>query len=315
MSVSTDHPPFGNGVAATVGLGASSVLAPGLGRAAGTCAAHGAPDEVITIIEAEAINRNYWREVWHYRDLLAILAWRDIAVRYKQTALGIAWALVRPLTTMLVLTFVFGTLAKLPSDGGVPYPLLVLAGMLAWSLASGVLGDASISLVGNAALIGKVYFPRIVIPAATVAVAVIDFAITLAMMLAAMIALGHWPGPRLALLPFMALLGVAAGLGPALLLAALTAAYRDFRHLVPFALQIGLYASPVGFSSAVVPADWRLAYALNPMTGVIDGFRWCLFGSSLDLACFLVSSTVAALLLGLGVRTFRQAELQLADVI
>lgn len=273
--------------------------------------------ERVLIIEAGRAERNYWSDLWHYRELFAILAWRDVAVRYKQTVIGIAWAVVRPFLTMVVFTVIFGKLAKLPSDGTAPYPILVFAGMLPWFLFSSILNDASNSLVGNASLIGKVYFPRIIIPSASVVVALIDFAVNLVLLLAIMVWFGFLPGWQIVFLPVFVVLAVLASLGPSLLIASLNVKYRDFRFIIPFIAQFGLYVSPVGFSSAVVPESWRFLYGLNPVVGVIDGFRWSLLGgeSMLYLPSFLLSLVVVAFFLWLGVVYFRHTEKTFADLI
>lgn len=268
------------------------------------------------IIEAGCSGKYYWRDIWRYRDLLFLLAWRDVALRYKQTALGLAWAVVRPVALVLVLTMVFSNIAKLPSDGGTPYPLLVLAGMLPWLLASAIVGDASTSLVNNAALISKVYFPRMIIPLAAVGVALVDFVIGLGLAIGVAAIGGYWPGPRALLLPPLAALAIVASLGPALLIGALNVRYRDFRHVVPFLLQLGLYVSPVGFSSALVADQWRLLYGLNPMVGIIDGFRWALLdGVRPPWPTLGLGMAVAVVLLWIGIRQFRRAESKFADVI
>ena len=235
------------------------------------------------VLEAGRAERNYWSDLWHYRELFAILAWRDIAVRYKQTVIGVAWAVVRPFLTMVIFTIVFGRLAGLPSDGAAPYPVLVFAGMLPWFLFSSILGEASNSLVGNANLIGKVYFPRIIIPTASAVVALVDFGINLVILFGLMVWYGFAPGWQLVFLPAFVLLAVLASLGPGLLITALNVKYRDFRYIIPFIVQFGLYVSPVGFSSAVVPEAWRFWYSFNPVVGVIDGFRWCLLGGESQL--------------------------------
>ena len=255
-------------------------------------------NERVLILEAGRAERHYWADLWPYRELFAILAWRDVAVRYKQTVIGVAWAVVRPLLTMVIFTVIFGTLAKLPSDGGTPYPLLVFAGMLPWFLFSSVLSEASNSLIGNANLIGKVYFPRLIVPAAAAVVALVDFAISLVILLGLMVWYGFWPSWQIVFLPVFVALGVLASLGPALWITALNVKYRDFRYIIPFIVQFGLYVSPVGFSSAVIPEEWRLLYSLNPMVGVIDGFRWCLLGgeSQLYVPGFLGSLAVVAVL-------------------
>jgi lipopolysaccharide transport system permease protein len=274
-------------------------------------------EERVLVIEPGRAERNYWRDLWHYRELFAILAWRDVAVRYKQTVIGVAWAVVRPLLTTLIFTIVFSKVAGLPSDGAVPYPVLVFAGMLPWFLFASVLSEASGSLVGNANLIGKVYFPRLIIPGAAAVVALVDFAINLVILLALMAWYGVAPGWQIALLPAFVALAVLASLGPALLITALNVKYRDFRYIIPFIVQFGLYVSPVGFSSAVVPDAWRFWYSLNPVVGVIDGFRWCLLGgeSRLYLPGFALSLGVVAAFLWLGIAYFRRTERTFADLV
>lgn len=271
----------------------------------------------VLVLEAGRAERHYWRDLWAYRELFAILAWRDLAVRYKQTVIGVAWAVIRPLLTMVIFTILFGRLANLPSEGSAPYAVMVFAGMLPWFLFSSILGDASNSIVGNAGLIGKVYFPRIIIPAAAGVVSLVDIAVNLALMAALMAWYGFPPHWHIVALPVFVILAVLAALGPALIVTALNVKYRDFRYIIPFILQFGLYISPVGFTSTVVPAEWRFWYNLNPVVGVIDGFRWCLLGdeSQLYLPGFLLSLTVIVVLLWLGVATFRRTEKTFADLI
>jgi lipopolysaccharide transport system permease protein len=273
--------------------------------------------EPVLVLEPGRTERNYWRDLWHYRELFAILAWRDVAVRYKQTVIGVAWAVLRPLLTMVVFVVIFGSLAGLPSDGTVPYPVMVFAGLLPWFLFANVLSEASGSLVGNSNLIAKVYFPRLIIPASAAAVALVDFAVNLAILVAIMAWYGVMPGWQMALLPAFVALAVLASLGPSLLLTALNVKYRDFRYVIPFIVQFGLYVSPVGFSSAVVPEAWRFWYSLNPVVGVIDGFRWCLLGgeSRLYLPGFSLSLVVTVLLLWLGLAYFRRTERSFADLV
>ncbi len=275
------------------------------------------PSARVLILEAGRTERNYWSDLWHYRELFAILAWRDVAVRYKQTVIGIAWAVLRPFLTMVVFTVVFGRLAKLPSDGSAPYPVLGFAGMLPWFLFSSILSEASGSIAGNSNLVGKVYFPRIIIPSSSAVVALVDFAINLALLFAIMAWFGFLPGWQIVFLPLFVLLAIVASLGPALFITALNVKYRDFRYIIPFIVQFGLYVSPVGFSSAVVPEAWRFWYSLNPVVGVIDGFRWCLLGgeSQLYLPGFLMSLGVVAFFLWLGVSYFRRTERTFADLL
>lgn len=246
-----------------------------------------------------------------------MLAWRDVAVRYKQTLIGVAWALLRPLLTLAVFTVVFSKLARLPSEGDAPYALLVFAGMLPWYLFSSALGGMADSLVGNAHLIGKVYFPRLIVPVASVVTALIDFLVSLVLLAPLMAWYGYAPGWQALSLPFFVLLALAASLGPGLWFTALNVNYRDFRFVVPFVLQLGIYISPVGFSSAIVPEQWRLLYALNPMVGVIDGFRWCLLGtrSPFGNPAFYVSLAIVAWFLWFGLRRFRRTERNFADLI
>ena len=279
--------------------------------------AGGEASERLLILEPGRAERNYWSDLWHYRELFAILAWRDVAVRYKQTVIGMAWALIRPFLTVVVFTIIFGRIANLPSDGDVPYPILVFAGMLPWFLFSGVLAEASNSLIGSANLISKVYFPRLVIPAATAVVALVDFAINFLMLALLMAWFGFVPNWQIVFLPIFIVLAVLASLGPALWITALNVKYRDFRYIIPFIVQFGLYVSPVGFSSAVVPEEWRLLYSLNPVVGVIDGFRWCLLGgeSALYWPGFVLSLGVDAFFLWFGIRYFRATERTFADMV
>ena len=283
----------------------------------GAAAAPVTSSDRLLILEAGRADRNYWGDLWHYRELFAILAWRDVSVRYKQTVIGIAWAIVRPLLTMVVFTIIFGNLAKLPSDGAVPYPVLVFAGMLPWFLFSSILAEASNSLVSNTNLISKVYFPRLIVPAAAGVVALIDFAINIVILFAVMAWFQFLPNWQIIFLPAFIALAVLASLGPALFISALNVKYRDFRFIIPFIVQFGLYVSPVGFSSSVVPDEWRFWYSLNPVVGVIDGFRWCLLGgeSQLYVPGFLASLAVVAFTMWIGIRFFRKTERTFADVI
>jgi lipopolysaccharide transport system permease protein len=269
------------------------------------------------VLEAGWSNRPYWPDLWRYHELLLILAWRDVSVRYKQTAVGIAWAFLRPFLSTVVFTVVFGHMARLQGDSHVPYALVVIGGLLPWTLFSSVLGDASNSVIVNANLISKVYFPRLIVPLATVLVAIIDFGISLSILVGLMVWYGFVPGWQILLLPIFAALALLVSLGPAILAAAIVVKYRDFRFVVPFVLQFGLYVSPVGFPSSVVPERWRFLYDLNPMVGVIDGFRWCIVGgeSAIYLPGFLLSLVVTVFFLWLGIRTFRRTERSFADVI
>ena len=273
--------------------------------------------ETVLIIEPGRAEKNYWADLWRYRELFLILAWRDISVRYKQTIIGILWAILRPFLTMVVFTIIFGRIARLPSDGAAPYALLVFAGMLPWTLFANALAEASNSLINNANLIGKVYFPRLIIPTATVVTAFIDFLISFVIMAAMMLYYRFIPGWQMLLLPFFIIVAVFASLGPGLWITALNVKYRDFRYVIPFVVQFGLYVSPVGFSSGVIPDRWRLLYSVNPIVGVIDGFRWCILGgnSPLYLPGFLMSLAIIAFFLWLGVSRFRRMEKTFADLI
>jgi lipopolysaccharide transport system permease protein len=268
------------------------------------------------VIRSGLSAKNYWRDLWRYRELLYFLTWRDILVRYKQTVAGAAWAILRPLLTTLVFTVIFGQFGKFPS-GGVPYPILVLSAMLPWQFFSSALTTSTQSLVNSSNLISKIYFPRMIVPASTLGVAMVDFLITLGILFIFMLGYGVPPTWRLLTLPLFVLLAIVAALGPGLLISALMVKYRDFKHIVPFLVQLGTYVSPVGFKSSVVPDQWRLLYSCNPIVGVIDGFRWAVYGDpdSLYMPGFLLSSGLSLLFLALGILHFRKAEKSFADVI
>ncbi len=268
------------------------------------------------LIESGRADRQYWRDLWRYRELFYFLAWRDILVRYKQTAIGIVWALLRPFLTMVVFTVVFGSLAKLPSQG-TPYPILVFSALLPWQFFANSLSESSNSLITNANLLSKVYFPRLVLPTSAVIVSFIDFMISGIILLGLMVWYHFMPSWRILTLPFFVLIAFGAAMGAGLWLSALNVKYRDFRYVVPFIIQFGLYVSPVGFSSSIVPEQWRWLYALNPMVGVIDGFRWAILGgdSQLYLPTFALSIALVLLFLITGVRYFRAYERSFADVI
>jgi lipopolysaccharide transport system permease protein len=273
--------------------------------------------EQVLIIEPGHSEKNYWIDLWRYRELFLILAWRDLSVRYKQTIIGILWAIIRPFLTMVVFTVIFGRIAKLPSDGSAPYALMVFAAMLPWTLFSNALSESSNSLISNANLIGKVYFPRLIIPASTMVTAFIDFLISFIILIGMMVYYQFAPGWHMLFLPFFIILALLASLGPGLWITALNVKYRDFRYIIPFVVQFGLYVSPVGFSSKIVPEQWRLIYNLNPMVGVIDGFRWCILGgnSPIYLPGFLLSLAIITVFLYLGITRFRKMEKTFADLI
>lgn len=270
----------------------------------------------IVRLEAGRSRQSYWEDVFRYRELFSVLARRDIAVRYKQTAIGVLWAVLRPLLTMMVFTFVFGRIAKLPSEGA-PYPLLVFSGMVPWFFFASSISESSGSLVANANLLSKVYFPRILIPASSILVAAVDFVIALVLLVALMVFFDVMPSWRLVCLPLFLAVALAAALGLGLCFSALNIRYRDFQFIVPFLLQMGIYVSPIGFASTVVSEQWRLVYALNPMVGVIEGFRWAVLGGAFEIRwdVLAVSGVVSGVLLCVGVLFFRRFERGIADVI
>lgn len=268
------------------------------------------------VIEAGQVEKQYWKDLWRYRELFYFLAWRDILVRYKQTVIGVLWALLRPFLTMIVFTIVFGNIAKLPSEG-VPYPILVFAAMLPWQFFASSLSECSNSLINNANLLSKVYFPRLIVPTSAVIVSFVDFLISGFILLGLMAWFNFVPGWRILTLPLFTAIAFMAATGAGLWLAALNVQYRDFRYIVPFFVQFGLYISPVGFSSAVVPAEWRLLYSVNPMVSVIDGFRWAILGgeSTIYLPGFLLSFGLVIVTFTSGIWYFRRMERIFADVI
>jgi len=271
-------------------------------------------DENVLIIEAGRTEKQYFRDIWRYRELFLFLAWRDILVRYKQTVFGVLWAVLRPLLTMVVFTVVFGRIAKMPS-GGVPYPILVFVAMLPWQFFSSAFSEAGNSLVGNANLLTKVYFPRIIMPTSTVIVALVDFFISLVILAGLMVFYKFTPSWNILTLPIFILLAFLTAMGAGLYITALNVKYRDLRMVIPFVVQFGLYISPVGFMSNVVPQQWRLLYACNPMVGVIDGFRWAILGQDLNVTAFILSVVVSISLFIFGLWYFRKTEKTFADII
>lgn len=269
------------------------------------------------IIEPGLADKHYWRDLWRYRELFFVLAWRDVAVRYKQTVIGLAWALIQPLATMLVFTIIFSQVAKLPAEGAAPYALMVFAGLLPWQLFATSLTGASGSLIGNANLISKVYFPRLIVPTSAVVVAFVDFLVSFVILACLMVWYQYMPSWQILTLPFFIVMAFLASLGPGLWITALNVKFRDFRYIIPFIVQFGLYVSPVGFSSTVIPEQWRLLYSINPVVGVIDGFRWAILGgeSNLYLPGFILSWGVIIFFLWLGIRQFRKMEKSFADLI
>jgi len=268
------------------------------------------------VIQAGQSSRHYWKELWRYRDLFFFLVWRDILVRYKQTVIGISWVVIRPIVTMLVFTLVFGKLANLPSDG-VPYSLMVFSGMLPWFFFSSSLSESSNSMVTNSNLLSKVYFPRIIIPTSAIIVCLVDFFLSFLVLIPFMFYYGISPDWKILTLPFFLLLAILAALGSGLWLSALNIKYRDFRFILPFIVQIGMYVSPVGFSSSIVPEKWKLLYSLNPVVGVIDGFRWALLGGNfkLYLPGLFASIVLTLIIFIMGLAYFRHTERTFADLL
>ena len=274
-------------------------------------------DNRVTIIGPAGQEPHYWLELWRFRELFLILAWRDLAVRYKQTVVGVMWALIRPLFGLIIFTIIFGHVAGLPSEGSAPYPLMVFAGMLPWTFFSTGLAEASYSLANNANLLSKVYMPWLIVPTATVVVALVEFLIGVCVLLALLVWYQFLPGWQIALLPAFVIFLFIATMGPSLWSTALNVRYRDFRYVVPFLVQFGLYVSPVGFASSIVPEHWRLFYSINPMVGIIDGFRWCILGGQthLYLPGLAMSAGAVGLCLWLGIRQFRKVESSFADLL
>ncbi len=269
------------------------------------------------VIEPGQTEKNYWKDLWHFRELFYILSWRDIKVRYKQTVIGIAWSIIRPLLTMIIFTVVFSKLAKLPNEGDAPYAVLVFAALLPWQFFSNALTESSNSLIGNTNLISKVYFPRLIIPASSVITSFVDFLISFVIMIGLMIYYQYLPSWQMVFLPVFLIIAFLASFGFGLLITTLNVKYRDFRYIVPFIVQLGLYISPVGFSSKIIPEKWRLLYSINPMVGVIDGFRWSILGegSTIYLPGFFISLGVIILLLWFSIVYFRKMEKSFADYI
>lgn len=270
----------------------------------------------VIVIAPGLAEKNYWRDLWRFRELFYVLAWRDVAVRYKQTVIGVAWALIQPVLTMIIFTIIFGKIAKLPTEGAAPYALMVFAGLLPWQLFSTSLTGAAGSLIGNANLISKIYFPRLIVPTSAVMVSFIDFLISFVILIGIMAWYQYLPGWEILTLPLFVVMAFFASLGPGLWITALNVKFRDFRYIIPFLVQFGLYASPVGFSSAVVPENWRLWYSLNPVVGVIDGFRWAILGETdLYLPGMAMSWAMIVVFLWLGIHQFRKMEKSFADFV
>lgn len=267
------------------------------------------------VIEAGASEKNYWKDLWRYRELFYILSWRDLKVRYKQTVIGAAWSIIRPVLTTIIFTIVFSRLAKLQAPGSTPYALMVFVGMLPWQFFANSLSEASSSLITNSNLITKVYFPRMIVPASSVITSLVDLGISLVILVVMFMIYRFVPQITILLLPLFILIAFISAFGVGLYITALNVKYRDFRYIVPFIVQFGMYITPVGFSSSIIPMEWRALYSLNPMVGVVDGFRWCILGEPLYLPGFLISIAVSFLFLWLGVWYFRKTEKSFADNI
>ena len=270
------------------------------------------------IIEPGRSEKNYWKDIWHYRELFYILSWRDIKVKYKQTVLGVVWAVLRPLLTMIVFTFVFGRIAKMDVQTTVTYSIIVFAGLLPWQFFSNAITECSNSLVGNTNLITKVYFPRMIIPASSVITSFIDFFISFVILIGLFLVYGYMPPPEIMAMPLFWILAFLASFGPGLYLTALNVKYRDFRYIIPFIVQFGLFISPVGYTSAQIPEKWHWLYALNPMVGVIDGFRWCIVKDAPNPFLhypFYISLGVIFAFFWLSIYQFRKMEKNFADLI
>ena len=266
-------------------------------------------------IEAGRAERNYWSDLWRFKELFYILSWRDFKVRYKQTVLGIAWAVLRPFLTMMVFTVVFSKIAKLPPEGSAPYAVMVFAAMLPWQFFSNALTEASNSLVGNANLISKVYFPRLIVPASAIITSFVDFGISFLLFIGILAYYQYLPPVNIVALPLFLMMTFVFAFGLGVYLTALNVKYRDFKYIIPFVVQFGIYISPVGFSSTIVPEKYRLLYSLNPMVGIIDGFRWCIIGTPVDPYAILISVAVSIVFLFIGIRYFRKTEKTFADII
>ncbi len=271
------------------------------------------------IIEPGRSEKNYWKDLWHFRELFYILSWRDIKVKYKQTVLGVLWAIIRPLLTMLVFTFVFGRVAKMDNQNPlVPYSIIVFAGLLPWQFFSNAITECSNSLIGNTNLITKVYFPRMIIPASSVITSFIDFFISFVILLGLFVVYGYAPPVEIFAMPLFWVLAFLASFGPGLYLTALNVKYRDFRYIIPFIVQFGLFISPVGYTSDQIPEKWQWLYSMNPMVGVIDGFRWCIVKGAPNPMLhypFYISLGVILFFVWLSIYQFRKMEKNFADLI
>ncbi len=266
------------------------------------------------IIEPEKNTADFFRELVKFRELFFFMAWRDILVRYKQTVIGVAWSVIRPLMSMIVFSVIFGRVAKLPS-GGIPYPVMVFSALLPWQFFSNSMQAGSEALIRSESMISKVYFPRIILPASAVIVSTIDFIISFAVLCILMVIFRFTPSAMMIFIPVFFVPAAMSALGAGFLFSALGVKYHDFRHIMPFILQAGLFISPVGFSSSIIPQKWRMIYSVNPMAGVIDGFRWCIHGGGLYVPGVIISVISSAVIFVIGLKYFRKTEKFFADYI
>jgi lipopolysaccharide transport system permease protein len=273
-------------------------------------------DKDFLVIKAGKSEKHYFKDLWRYRELFYFLSWRDILVRYKQTVIGVAWSVIRPLLTMIVFTIVFGRIAKLSSEFA-PYPVLVFTALLPWQFFSSALSDSSNSLISNSNMISKIYFPRMILPASSIIIALVDFLISFVLLAVVMVWYRFVPSWKIVFMPLFLLMALVISLGAGLLFSALNVKYRDFKYIVPFIIQFGIYASPVGFSSDIVPAKWRMLYSINPMVGVIDGFRWSIIGKGVSfyMPGFILSIALIIIIFIAGFLYFRKTERTFADRI
>ncbi|MBQ3402912.1 MAG: ABC transporter permease [Synergistaceae bacterium] len=269
------------------------------------------------IIEPNKTTSDFLFELIQFRELFVFMALRDILVRYKQTVIGVAWSVIRPLLSMVIFTVIFGRVAKLPSEGTVPYPIMVFSALLPWQYFANSMTSSSESFIRASSMISKIYFPRLILPTSSVLVSAVDFGISFVLLCLLMLVYRFVPSPRILLLPAFFIPVTVTALGIGYFFSALGVRYRDFRHVMPFMVQFGLYVSPVGFSSSVIPDRWRLLYSLNPMVGVIDGFRWCIQGTSVSLYLpgFIISLVTSVLIFWIGLKYFRKTERTFADYI
>ena len=269
------------------------------------------------IIEPNKTTADFVLELLQFRQLFFFMALRDILVRYKQTVVGVAWAVIRPLLSMIIFTVIFGRVAKLPTEGSAPYPIMVFSALLPWQYFASSMQSGAGSLQKAAQMISKIYFPRLILPTSAVLVSAVDFLISFVMLIILMIVYRFMPSPYIILLPVFFIPATLAALGIGYWFSAIGVRYRDFNHIMPFIVQFGMYVSPVGFSSSVIPVRWRLVYSLNPMVGVIDGFRWCIQGTSQSLyvPAFIISIVSSLIMFYFGLRYFRKTEKTFADFI